>query len=136
MRLDVYQRRALFDLICWVLVLAVFICVLGSFIGCTTGTSAPDVTQKQAVQAQPAAMRVAHTEPVIIRVGEHRCRVIAPDAVSYELGGVHRQIGAAFTCPTTGVAQARWGSGTRYYIVNYSDGQRVSVAEWWPEVVR
>ena len=130
MRLDVYQRRILFDLICWVLVLAVFICVLGSFIGCATGVGAPDVVKTDAATARS---RPIHQEPTIIRTGEHRCSVVAPGAVHYELGGVTRPIGAAFTCPTTGVAKARWGSGSRYFVVQYEDGQRISVAEWWPE---
>lgn len=130
MRLDAYQRRAIFDLICWVMVLAVLVFVIGSFVGCATG-----VKQRDVAVAQPAAMRVrpVHAEPTIIRTGEHRCSVVAPSAISYELGGITRPIGAAFTCPTTGVAKARWGSGTRYYVVQYLDGTRTSHQEWWPE---
>ncbi len=129
MRLDVYQRRAIFDLVCWVLVAAVLLFVIGSFVGCATGVKQRDVT----TDAAASRARPIHAEPTIIRVSEHRCGVVAPGASSYELGGVTRPIGANFTCPTTGAAKERWGSGSRYYVVQYEDGTRMSVAEWWPE---
>lgn len=61
------------------------------------------------------------------------CRIIAPDAVSYTQGGVSRSILAPFICADCFLrCHPEWGDGTRQIIVDYADGSRASVQEFWP----
>lgn len=133
MRLDVWQRRAIFDLVCWIIVAAVLMCVIGSFIGCATGTSAPDVRNVR-TSAKTATAAPPRIVPQLVRLDAHRCVVAAdPSAIWYEQAGTTRVMGAAFPCTTAGNAKERWGSGLRVIVVQYEDGTRERIREYWPE---
>ena len=130
MRLDAWQRRAIFDLICWIIVAAVLMCVIGSFVGCATGTS----KRAPALAAPTPPTLAQRVEPTIIRTGQHRCGiVVGPGAAWYEQAGTVRPVWATFACPAVGKARERWGSGTRLIVIQYADGRRERVVEFWPE---
>lgn len=132
--MTIQQRRALFDFICGVIVLAVLMYGIGSTIGCgsaatTSGLSAaPTYTPTSNVRHRPVRI-----DEQIVRVDDWHCRLAtAPGAVAYTQGGVVRSITTPFPCPTVGEAKQRWGSGQRRISIEYNDGTYSSITEWWP----
>ena len=82
---------------------------------------------------EAARLRPIRQAPTIARVSDAACAVVAPGAVRYvQGGGIVRAITNTFPCPTTGVARARWGAGTRTLTVEYADGTTASTTEVWP----
>lgn len=95
-------------------------------------------TERTITEIRPliSAVEVSHNRPVrpypvIRRVNENQCMVIAPGAVLYDQGGITRAISAPFPCPTIGLARERWGSGTRSITVVYADDE-IGISEVWP----
>jgi hypothetical protein len=125
-----YQRRAIFDMVCAIIVVAFAIALIGTFVGCANGTHADDAFALPT--APPDA--VARVSPEIIRIDANRCGIVtSADAVWYEQAGITRPMFATFACPVKGLAKERWGSGSRMIVVQYNDGSRERLEEWWPD---
>lgn len=81
-----------------------------------------------------ARQRPVRPVPVIRRIPDSRCLVVAPGAVLYEEDHIVRPIDRSFPCNVCWLrCFPHAGDGSRLIYVTWRDGTRESIPERWPD---